>query len=78
MTTMSTNDKAAVASGADVGDALRKRNVPGAQPVPAQVQVQPEDKKKTLKKVRISIARASRRFQAVDIDVPVLSTKLSR
>jgi dolichyl-phosphate-mannose-protein mannosyltransferase len=41
------NDRAAVVSGADVGDAARRRNVPGT---PQQVTVQPpqvDDKKKT-------------------------------
>ena len=41
------NDRAAVVSGADVGDAARRRNIPGT---PQQVIVQPpqvDDKKKT-------------------------------
>jgi dolichyl-phosphate-mannose-protein mannosyltransferase len=49
-------DKAAVASGADLGDGLRKRPVAASQPAPALV-VQPEDNKKALKKVRILAAR---------------------
>jgi dolichyl-phosphate-mannose-protein mannosyltransferase len=40
----------AVASGADVGDALRRRNVPATQPDAPQGQPQANDKEK-LKKV---------------------------
>ncbi|MDA4133633.1 MAG: hypothetical protein OK454_11010 [Thaumarchaeota archaeon] len=48
---MAATDKAAVASGADVGDAARRRNVPAAgQPAPAG-QVEVDDKKKAAKKV---------------------------
>ncbi|KAK4166182.1 Dolichyl-phosphate-mannose--protein mannosyltransferase 2 [Cladorrhinum sp. PSN259] len=46
------NDRAPVVSGADVGDAARRRNVPGA-PQPAVVAAekpQPEDRKKAVKK----------------------------
>ncbi|KAK3985811.1 family 39 putative glycosyltransferase [Cladorrhinum sp. PSN332] len=47
------NDRAPVVSGADVGDAARRRNVPGAPQPAAAVAVeepQPEDKKKAAKK----------------------------
>lgn len=47
---MATTSKAAVASGADVGEALRRRNVAATQPAAQQV-VQVEDKKKLQKKV---------------------------
>jgi len=47
------NDRAPVVSGADVGDAARRRNVPGApQPVAVVEKPQPDDKKKAVKKVR--------------------------
>ncbi|EGS23200.1 dolichyl-phosphate-mannose-protein mannosyltransferase 2-like protein [Thermochaetoides thermophila DSM 1495] len=47
---MASSDRPAVASGADVGDALRRRNVPGAQPAAAQQQQpQPEEQKKEKK-----------------------------
>lgn len=39
----------AVASGADVGDALRRRNVPSAQPDALQGQPQANDKEKVKK-----------------------------
>jgi len=48
---MASFDKAAVATGADAADALRRRNVPASQPTPAE-KPQPEDNKKALKKVR--------------------------
>lgn len=43
-------DKAALASGADLGDGLRKRQV-ASQAVPSANATQPEDKKKLAKKV---------------------------
>lgn len=50
---MATTDKAAVATGAEAADALRRRNVAASQ-TPATVQKpQAEDTKKALKKVRI-------------------------
>lgn len=44
-------NKAAVASGADVGDGLRKRPVNNGTPAPATPQ--PEDNKKAAKKVSL-------------------------
>jgi dolichyl-phosphate-mannose-protein mannosyltransferase len=49
---MATTGNAAVASGAEYGDALRRRNVAAAQPA-SQPIVQVEDKKKLQKKVRV-------------------------
>ena len=48
---MATTDKAAVATGAEVGDSLRRRNVAASQPAPQHI-VQVDDKKKLQKKVR--------------------------
>jgi hypothetical protein len=48
---MATTGKATVATGADVGEALRRRNFASAQPAPQPI-VQVEDKKKTQKKVK--------------------------
>lgn len=39
------NDRAAVVSGADVGDAARRRNVPGTPQTVPVPQPQPDDKK---------------------------------
>jgi dolichyl-phosphate-mannose-protein mannosyltransferase len=47
----SVNNRAAVASGADLGDAARRRTVPGAPQQPGAVpQPQADDKKKDVKK----------------------------
>lgn len=49
---MAAAEKAAAASGADVGDGLRRRNVPG-QPIAAESQLEIDDKKKQAKQVRL-------------------------
>lgn len=50
-------DKAAVASGADLGDGLRKRPINNGSTVPTAIQ--PEDNKKQVaKKVRLSACAA--------------------
>lgn len=55
------NDRAAVVSGADLGDAARRRNVPGAsQPVPVPVPAPQPDDKKAKKKVGARASPGSR------------------
>lgn len=51
---MAATDKAAVATGADAGDGLRRRNLALTQPTSAQIVQQEEDNKKTQKKVRMT------------------------
>jgi hypothetical protein len=51
---MAATDKAAVATGADAGDALRRRNLALTQPTSAQIVQQEEDNKKIQKKVRMA------------------------
>ncbi len=51
---MATPGDAAVATGAEYGDPLRRRNVAAAQYTPPQQFVQVEDKKKLQKKVRVT------------------------
>lgn len=44
--------KAPIASGADLGEAIRRRHIPGAQPNGAIPKLELDDKKKLAKKVR--------------------------
>ena len=55
-------EKAAVASGADFGDGLRKRH--GNNATQQDVVAQPEDKKKSAKKVRLRDIEASTLLQS--------------
>lgn len=45
-------EKAPIASGADLGEAIRRRHIPGAQPIGAIPKIELDDKKKLAKKVR--------------------------